>query len=86
MKIVAIVVVVVVSLILHSNDDSVKSLLWLLQQKYCGFCVVFDVIIVAVTVTVTVAAAAIADRYRRFMRTKVRCDAMRQQRYNMIQT
>lgn len=83
MKIVAIVVVVV-SLILHSNDDSVKSLLWLLQQKYCGFCAVFDVIIVAVTVTV--AAAAIADRYRRFMRTKVRCDAMRQQRYNMIQT
>lgn len=84
MKIVAIVVVVVVSLILHSNDDSVKSLLWLLQQKYCGFCAVFVVIIVAVAVTV--AAAAIADRYRRFMRTKVRCDAMRQQRYNMIQT
>lgn len=79
MKIVAIVVVVV-SLILHSNDDSVKSLLWLLQQKYCGFCAVFVVIIVAVAV------AAIADRYRRFMRTKVRCDAMRQQRYNMIQT
>lgn len=82
MKIVAIVVVVVVSLILHSNDDSVKSLLWLLQQKYCGFCAVFVVIIVAVAV----AAAAIADRYRRFMRTKVRCDAMRQQRYNMMQT
>lgn len=82
MKIVAIVVVVVVSLILHSIDYSVKSLLWLLQQKYCGFCAVCVVIIVAVTV----AAAAIADRYRRFMRTKVRCDAMRQQRYNMIQT